>query len=52
MSVTCYLGYQKNGSEGMRDQGAKKKKRMAPCRAFMGSPTPALLVFFNRADMS
>lgn len=32
-----------------RDQGAKKKKkkRMAPCGAFMGSPTPALLVFFQ-----
>lgn len=48
MSVTCCLGYQKNGSEGMREikEQKRKKKRMAPCGAFMGSPTPALLVFF------
>lgn len=52
MSVTCCLGYQKNGSEGMREmKEQKRKKRMAPCGAFMGSPTPALLVF-NRIDMS
>lgn len=47
MSVTCCLGYQKNGSEGMREiKEQKRKKKKAPCGAFMGSPTPALLVFF------
>lgn len=55
MSVTCCLGYQKNGSEGMREikEQKRKKKKNGSVWSIYGLPHPALLVFFfNRTDMS
>lgn len=51
MSVTCCLGYQKNGSEGMRE--IKEQKKIGSIWSIYGLPHPCFVsFFFNRTDMS